>query len=738
MELEFLGGAGTVTGSKTLVRSPPAQILVDCGLFQGFKHLRARNWAPLPVDPEGIDAVVLTHAHLDHSGYVPRLVDQGFRGPVYASAATIALLGVLWPDSGRIQEEDARYANRHGFSKHDPALALYTEADAVRALRALVAIEPGRTHEVCPGLTVEIEPGGHILGASVVRVHDHDTSVTFSGDLGRPRDLLMPPPSTSLGAPTVVLESTYGDRRHPEADPVTRLGEVARRTVERGGTLLVPAFAVGRAQELLVAFGRLRRQGTLPDVPIFLDSPMAAAAIDAYLEHAGDLGLDHEERVALRSGATVVGTVEESKALNRRREPCVIVSAAGMLTGGRVLHHLARLAPDPRHTVLFVGYQAPGTRGAQILAGAPTVKVHGAYVPVRCRVEYLDGLSAHADQQELVDWTRALDPAPGAVLLNHGEPVASDALRHRLVEELGIRVDVVADGQRIEVVPRPPPSAARRSEVRHDDRGERLARILASTSYVRADRDLGLLATDELRATRLMLEFLKVDLALSAAGIASLVAVFGSARIRDPDDPEATPAAGDDGPAVPESWSRYYREAREFARFASQETYDGIDHAVVVTGGGPGIMEAANRGAFDVGAPSVGFNITLEHEQVPNPYVTPHLAFQFRYFAMRKMHFLARAVGLVAFPGGFGTFDEVYETLTLMQTRKMATIPVVLVGTEFWRATLPLEWLAEERFIDRDECALPRMVDSGLEAWREIQSFYRERGTTVGGPFADD
>lgn len=350
-------------------------------------------------------------------------------------------------------------------------------------------------------------------------------------------------------------------------------------------------------------------------MPVFVDSPMAAATITTHLRFADALGLSPEERTALATFPTILSTVDESKTLNHRRDPCVIISAAGMLTGGRALHHLARLASDPRHTLLFVGYQAPGTRGAAILAGAQTVKAHGGCVPIRCQVELLEGLSAHADQHELVDWVGRLDPLPRAVLLNHGEPAASDMLRHRLVEEFGISVEVVTAGQRVPVTAHPPPTGRRPTELRADARGERLASILASPSYVRADHDLDLIASNELRATRLMLEFLKVDLALTAAGIENLIPVFGGARIDDPDDPHVE--------GTPSPWTRYYEDAREFAHFASQETYDSVDHAVVVTGGDPGIMEAANRGAFEVGARSIGFNITLEHEQVPNSYITP-------------------------------------------------------------------------------------------------------------------
>ena len=724
MELEFLGAAGTVTGSRTLVHGGAAPVLVDCGMFQGLKHLREKNRAPFPFDVAGLGAVVLTHAHLDHSGLVPRLVNSGYRGPVYASLGTIALCEVLWPDSGRIQEEDARYANKKGFSKHHPAVPLYTEADALAALELLTPVEPSAATEVVDGVRVEMGSAGHILGASVVRVETDDAAVLFSGDLGRSSDLLMPAPSTALSASTLVLESTYGNRRHLTDDPVDVLAEVVRRTVARRGQVLVPAFAVGRAQALLVALERLQRAGEIPRVRVFLDSPMAKVATEAHLRFADELGLDLDERTALSSFPEVLSTVEDSMTLNHQRSPCVIISAAGMLTGGRVLHHLTRLAPNPRNTLLLAGYQAPGTRGATILSGAATVKAFGAQVPIRCEVAFLDGMSAHADQQELIDWVRQLDPLPRSVLLNHGEPEAADALRLRLVDELGVEARVVTEGERV-VVSAPTAPEVRPTAVVVDPEGERLAAILDSPTYVRADLDLDLVASDDLRGTRLMLEFLKVDDNLRKAGVDKLLPVFGSARIPDPDDP--------DGGSSP--WSRYYAEARTFGRLASEEPYDGDERAVIVTGGGPGIMEAANRGAFDVGALSVGFNITLPHEQVPNSYVSPSLAFQFRYFAIRKMHFLLRAVGLVAFPGGYGTADEVYEALTLVQTSKMAPIPVVLVGEEFWQRFLPARWLADEGFVSAADADVLHIVETGEEAWRAVQQFHRQHRVPPGGPF---
>jgi uncharacterized protein (TIGR00730 family) len=435
---------------------------------------------------------------------------------------------------------------------------------------------------------------------------------------------------------------------------------------------------------------------------------------------------------ALDRMARHIVTVEESKALNRRNEPCVIVSAAGMLSGGRVLHHFERLAPNPRNTVVLVGYQAAGTRGALLLAGERRVKVHGEYVPVRCRVEHLDMMSAHADQQELLDWVRTLDPSPQGVLLNHGEPASSEALRRRIDDELGLPCEVVTDGMKTALVATSPPSRQRAAPEKVDELGERLARIQASPSYRRADVDLDLLASDDFRATRLMLEYLKVDLELQRQGIEAVVAVFGGARVPAPHDggaehPKATATA----------WAPYYEEARMLGHLVGSGHYDGVHQALVMTGGGPGIMEAASRGAYEAGAKAIGLNITLGHEQLPNSYLTPELTFQFRYFGLRKMHFLRRAVAVVLFPGGYGTLDEFYESLTLMQTGKMRRIPVVLVGRGYWSHTYPVDFLREQGFVGDADAQLTVIVDTGEEAWRAIRDFYEQRETRQPGPLLD-
>jgi metallo-beta-lactamase family protein len=443
MDLQFLGATGTVTGSRYLLRAGGASLLVDCGLFQGFKQLRLRNWAVPPVDVKTLDAVVLTHAHLDHSGYLPRLVKAGYAGPVHCTSATYDLCRLLLPDSGRLQEEEAELANRHGFSRHAPALPLYTEADAVTALERFEVHDFDEEFAAAPGLALRFLPAGHILGAAMVLARSAARSVLFSGDLGRPHDAIMRAPARIERADAVVVESTYGDRAHDPADPQQRLGEVIARTVARNGVVVIPSFAVGRTQTLLWAIHRLKAARTIPgELPVFLNSPMAVDATAIYRRHRAEHRLSPEDCLAMCHAARFVNTVEESKRLNERRGPMVILAGSGMATGGRVVHHLKAFAPDPRNTILFAGFQAAGTRGAAMLGGAETVKIHGAYVPVRAEVAQLDNLSAHADAQEILAWLGGFTAPPARTFVTHGEPAAADALRQRIEEQLRWRVDV--------------------------------------------------------------------------------------------------------------------------------------------------------------------------------------------------------------------------------------------------------------------------------------------------------
>jgi metallo-beta-lactamase family protein len=436
LRISFLGGAGTVTGSKYLVESNGCRILVDCGLFQGFKALRLKNWAPFPVDPASIDAVVLTHAHIDHSGYLPLLIKNGCKAKVYCTAATADLCDILLPDAGHLQEKDAEFANRHGFSKHKPALPLYTLLDAKQALDQLTPVAFDRDWPLPGGATLRFRRAGHILGAASVQLDCAGSAIVFSGDLGRYDDPIMHDPVSVERADYLVVESTYGDRRHDRRDPADALAEIISKTIVHGGTVIIPAFAVGRAQTVLFHLHRLKSAGRIANVPVFLDSPMAQDASEVYCTNIKDHRLSETECRRACTVARYIRSVEESKALTASATPKVIISASGMATGGRVLHHLKHYAPDPRNTILFVGFQAGGTRGAAMLAGAANIKIHGEYVPVRAGVKNLDMLSAHADSDELLRWLQGVKTPPRMTFITHGEPAAADALRHRIEETL--------------------------------------------------------------------------------------------------------------------------------------------------------------------------------------------------------------------------------------------------------------------------------------------------------------
>lgn len=435
MRIRFLGATQTVTGSRYLLEHAGRQVLVDCGLFQGYKNLRQKNWAQPPFDPQRIAAVLLTHAHLDHSGYLPLLVKNGFAGRIYATPATIELCRILLPDSGHLQEEQAQYANRHGYSRHKPALPLYTEADAYACLERFTPVAFDEAFAPAAGFSCRFSHAGHLLGAASVRVEAQGTSILFSGDVGRPNDPLMRAPAPPPASDYVVVESTYGDREHDPVDPQVQLREVIRRASDRGGVVLVPTFAVGRAQLLLRLIARLRAAAQIPFLPVYLDSPMAIDATQLLGRFRAEHRLDIADLQEMSRLTHIVRTPEQSKALDRLREPAIILAASGMATGGRVLHHLKVFAPDSRNIILFAGFQAGGTRGASLVAGAKTTRIHGEEFPVRAQVEQLSSVSAHADAAELIDWLKAL-PAPRRVFVTHGEPAQSDALRQRIEKEL--------------------------------------------------------------------------------------------------------------------------------------------------------------------------------------------------------------------------------------------------------------------------------------------------------------
>ena len=449
MQLHFLGAADTVTGSRHLVDTGDQRILLDCGLFQGFKTLRERNWAPPAVPPKSIDAVVLSHAHLDHCGWLPVLVRHGFKGKVYCTSATRDLTEVLLLDSAHLQEEDARRANKHGYSHHAPALPLYGVADAKRAITRLESVPPGRSLRL-GRVEVTLTPVGHLLGASAVTLRSPEGTLVYSGDLGRENDLLMPPPQRLAQADVLLIESTYGNRVHPAEDVQQALGAIVRTTLKRGGSVLLPSFAVGRAQALLVVLARLKAAGEIPaDVPVYLDSPMATTATALYQKHRRLLRIAPREAGAMCEGVTVITTPAQSEKLSRSRYPAIIVSASGMATGGRVLHHLKALAPNPRHHIVFPGFQVAGTRGAKLVAGATEVKIFGEYVAVKAQVSHLEGFSGHADANELMHWLQGFERAPRATWVVHGEPAAADALRSRIADELGWAVRVPEHGSTV-------------------------------------------------------------------------------------------------------------------------------------------------------------------------------------------------------------------------------------------------------------------------------------------------
>ncbi|MFP5257182.1 MAG: MBL fold metallo-hydrolase RNA specificity domain-containing protein [Acidimicrobiia bacterium] len=437
MEITFLGAAETVTGSRFLVETGGGRVLVDCGLFQGLKRLRELNWAPFPVEPASIDAVVLTHAHIDHSGYLPCLVRDGFRGRIWCTPSTLALGRILLRDAAHLQEEDARYANKRRSGRHQPALPLYTQRDAETALDRFqphgfdVDFQPVR------GLTARFTPAGHILGAASIRLDEGGASVLFSGDLGREDDPVTRPPATAPAATHVVVESTYGNRAHPKEDIEQIVADVITRTAQRAGIVLIPAFAVGRTQSVLHLVANLRASGRIPELPTFVNSPMAVTATELFLASANEHRLTPRQVFELCDGVRLVRSVEESKELTRRPGPIIVMTASGMLTGGRVLHHLRQVGPDHRSTILLPGFQAAGTRGQSLLDGARTLRVFGEDVPIRAEVVHLESLSAHADGDGVLSWLKSMPDPPSGVSVVHGEPPAADTLRRRIEHELG-------------------------------------------------------------------------------------------------------------------------------------------------------------------------------------------------------------------------------------------------------------------------------------------------------------
>ncbi len=435
MKLTFLGATNTVTGSKFLLTLGTKKILIDCGLFQGLKELRLRNWSKFPIDPKTIDVVVLTHAHIDHTGYLPLLIKNGFTGKVYCSSATKDLCAVLLPDSGYLQEEEAKFLNKHGYSKHKPALPLYTQQDAIESLNYIHPIQFRKQYKIDEETYISLIPAGHILGATFVQFKHYDTTILFSGDLGRPNDIIMHAPAVIQAADYLVLESTYGNRLHKKINPLDELADIVTRTVARDGTVVIPAFAVGRAQHLLYLMYLLKKENRIPNVPIYLDSPMAKEATQLFVKYAELHRLEPALSQAVCEVATYINSKEESQALDTVTSPKIIISASGMLEGGRVLHHIKMFAPDAKNTIVFAGYQATGTRGADMINGKPSIKVFGQSVPVNAEIKVLSNMSAHADYEEILDWLSNFNHHPRKVFITHGEPEAAASLRDKIEEK---------------------------------------------------------------------------------------------------------------------------------------------------------------------------------------------------------------------------------------------------------------------------------------------------------------
>ncbi len=441
-QVQFIGATGTVTGSKYLVKYDRYKLLIDCGLFQGIKNVRRRNWTELPFHADNVDAVLLTHAHIDHSGFLPALMKRGFHGPVYCSEGTHALCKVLLPDAGYLQEEDAKYANKKRFSKHEPAEALYTEDDARKVLKQFRHIPTSDTLELPGGMTATFTPTGHILGACAIRLEYQRKSITFTGDVGRSNDMIMYPPKPLAETDYLVVESTYGNRLHEEIDAEQAIADVVNRTAARGGIVLMPAFAVGRAQLVIHILQKLLEQNRIPTMPVYLNSPMAIRATEIFFSLHDEHKLSKEDCEKMDHITHYVKTVEESIELNNRKYPGIIISASGMASGGRVLHHLKTLVGDARNSVLFLGYQAAGTRGDSLTNGADHIKIHGQYFPVKAEVANLQALSSHGDYREISDWLKKMPGKPKKVFITHGESCAADCMRLHLQDEFGWNVEV--------------------------------------------------------------------------------------------------------------------------------------------------------------------------------------------------------------------------------------------------------------------------------------------------------
>jgi uncharacterized protein (TIGR00730 family) len=689
---------------------------------------------------------------LDHTGYLPRLVKQGFQGRILATRATSQLAELILLDSAKNQEHDADYANRQGFSRHKPALPLYDAQDARVALDRMQVIRRGEWLSIAGPVWMRLHDAGHLLGSSMIeteiRGRNPPLRILFSGDVGRFDGPLYHDPAPPPECDYLICESTYGGRAHPAGDVTESLAAVVHHSIDRGGVMLVSSFAIGRAQQFIYLLQLLMHQRRIPRIPVFVDSPMAVDATHIYYDHREDHDLSEGElsgRNSVLKGPNVhfARSVEQSKRLNSISGPAVIISSSGMMEGGRILHHLRHRLSDARNTIILGGFMAAGTRGRKLQEGAATLRMHGQDVPVRAAIETIPGLSGHADHGELLRWLQPLrapnrQPArpwhKRSAKTARGMSSCRDWVKKsfwRISPRGSIQTSASMQNQDSMVI------------LMRTDEQDNLQAILNSPSYRLAELDTQLLQRSELRPVRVQLELLKPELLLEEQQIRSTIVVFGSTQIVERAQAERLLESSRLALAADTRSARrarevarnerllakchYYDAAREFARIVSSACQkDGHCDYVVVTGGGPGIMEAANRGAFDVGAKSAGLNITLPAEQVPNPYITPELCFQFHYFAMRKFHFLLRAAALVVFPGGFGTLDELFDALTLRQTQRMQQIPIVLYSRQYWDRVLDFQFLADEGVIADEHLNLISYAESPREAWDRIAQFTGE------------
>ena len=445
--IRFLGAAGTVTGSKYLLTNSEHNILIDCGLFQGLKELRLKNWDRFPIEPKNIDAIVLTHAHIDHSGYIPRLIKEGFRGKIFCTSATLELCRILLLDTGYLQEEEADWLNRKGLSKHDLALPLFTKVEAENSLKQFVAINFDETFEVAPSFRARFKYAGHILGAAMVIVQTASAKIAFSGDIGRPDDPILFSPADLPQVDYLVVESTYGNRQHVLTKPKEDLKLVINEALKKNGVVLIPAFAVGRAQSLMLLLSELKKERSIPDVPMYLNSPMAINVTELFQKFKTLHKLSDAQCKEMSEAVQYVRTTAESKELNEMKGPMIIISASGMATGGRIIHHLKAFVSDPNTTVVLAGYQAAGTRGRALQDGAKEIKIHGKYLPVLANVKSLANISAHGDYVEILDWLAKSNIQPKKVFITHGEPEAAIKLREHIAERFNWNCEIPRQDQ---------------------------------------------------------------------------------------------------------------------------------------------------------------------------------------------------------------------------------------------------------------------------------------------------